>query len=122
MKKVKVGKPVVATKKGNQVVKDSYVSKPRNVNSVAKNTTFITKKNKQVQPKPVNIPKAKPVPARRQPAQPTTDMTVTIQTAVAIASDGSHPHNAEVADLLKSLERGWMNEQKFREVLRNLVF
>ena len=50
------------------------------------------------------------------------DMTLALQTANSIAINRTHPRQAEVIDLLRTHEKGWIDDRKFTELLRGLIF
>ena len=51
----------------------------------------------------------------------TTDISVSVQTAESIASNPHHPRSAEILDLLRTFERGWISNDKFKQILAELV-
>jgi len=69
-------------------------------------------------------------PAQRQQTQTQarpqkgslSEIAVAIQTANAIAMNRTHPRQAEVVDLLRTHEKGWVENKKFMELLRGMVF
>jgi hypothetical protein len=44
------------------------------------------------------------------------------ETAAAIARNNSHPHCKEVLELLRTQEKGWVDDQKFVDILQTLLF
>ena len=46
---------------------------------------------------------------------------VSLKTAEAISKDSSHPNRAEVYELLKTFERGWIDAGKFNALLSKLI-
>jgi hypothetical protein len=44
------------------------------------------------------------------------------ETAAAIARNNSHPHCKEVLELLRTQEKGWVDDQKFVDFLQTLLF
>ena len=51
-----------------------------------------------------------------------SSISVAIQTANAIASNNSHPNQSQVSELLSTLEKGWIDEKKFVDILKTLMF
>ena len=51
-----------------------------------------------------------------------SSISVAIQTANAIASNNSHPNQSQVSELLSTFEKGWIDEKKFVDILKTLMF
>jgi hypothetical protein len=51
-----------------------------------------------------------------------SELTVALQTANSIAINRTHPKQAEVVELLRTHEKGWIDDTKFVQVLRGLAF
>jgi hypothetical protein len=59
--------------------------------------------------------------AANKPASQTSTPILSIKTAEAIARDSSHPRRNEVAELLKTYERGWIDSNKFHSLLQKMI-
>lgn len=55
-------------------------------------------------------------------AAATTAASHILATARVVAADPHHPRRNEVGDLLRSHERGWIEADKFQQLLRQLLF
>lgn len=62
--------------------------------------------------------KPKPVPQ----ANPGSEFSIALNTARAISTNRSHPKQGEVLELIRTYEKGWVDEKKFVSVLRTLAF
>lgn len=51
-----------------------------------------------------------------------TNITMAIQTAKAISSNLHHPKQSEVNQLLITLEKGWIDNNKFINLLQTMLF
>jgi hypothetical protein len=78
-----------------------------------KPTVILTSPRKSTTPA-----KAAPRPRARAGA---TNSTV-METAKAIANNSSHRNHAEVAELIRTFEKGWIDEKKFAGLLQELTF
>lgn len=56
------------------------------------------------------------------PAKSMSAITVALQTANSIAVNRAHPRQTDVIDLLRTREKGWIDDKRFQELLRGLVF
>eukprot|EP01041_Mallomonas_annulata_P008473 gene8473-17464_t len=121
-----------ASKKPAKITKPVVIKnvKSRNLNNSPKPiaTIKVNPKKMKVTNKLANInTQARTVPVNQnftkgpKMVAPVAGLKTVIQTAEAIANDGSHPHNSEVVDLLRTYQRGWMDENSFRDILRNLI-
>jgi hypothetical protein len=63
----------------------------------------------------VNVPRA------NGGANLNSRVATALKTAEAISKDTKHPNQAVVADLLNTYSRGWVDGNKFIELLRPLV-
>lgn len=54
--------------------------------------------------------------------QSSTRIASTIATVQAIAHDSKHPKKKEAQELLNARQRGWVDDNKVREVLKTLIF
>lgn len=65
-------------------------------------------------------------PAARAPARSgkgsVSELTLALQTANSIAINRAHPRQAEVVELLRTHEKGWIDDHKFTTLLKGLVF
>lgn len=94
----------------------SKIIKPVPINKVKKNAGIIkpgsSKANLKIV-KPVVEPKRKKSFGSSQTA---------LQTASAIAANRSHPNHTEVSQLIITFEKGWIDEEKFTELLQGMLF
>jgi hypothetical protein len=44
-----------------------------------------------------------------------------VQTAAAIASNPAHPRSKDVRELLNTFEKGWIDDNKFKQLLQGMV-
>ena len=51
-----------------------------------------------------------------------SDMTMALQTANSIAINRSHPRQSEVIQLLQTYDKGWVENKRFIELLRGMIF
>lgn len=65
-------------------------------------------------------------PAARAPARSgkgsVSELTLALQTANSIAINRAHPRQTEVVELLRTHEKGWIDDNKFTHLLKGLVF
>jgi hypothetical protein len=67
----------------------------------------------------------KPVVQNKQSARgrgSVSELTLALQTANSIAINRAHPKQTEVVELLRTHEKGWIDDAKFTQVLKGLVF
>ena len=120
MSKIKLTKP---TKVVNNIVK---YQKPKSVvKPIIKPITSVTSLNPQVaitrSYQAPAIQQSQPIQYRKEKTSKSS-LSVAIESANAIASNRAHPNHTEVEQLLRTLEKGWINEKKFLEVLPTLLF
>ena len=48
--------------------------------------------------------------------------SMALQTAQAVASNRGHPKHQEVGELLNTMNKGWIDQGKFAEVLQSILF
>jgi hypothetical protein len=74
----------------------------------------------------VNVPKAAVVAttSSRGAARggSVSELTLALQTANYIAINRSHPRQQEVVELLRTHEKGWVDDKKFIALLRGMIF
>lgn len=60
--------------------------------------------------------------SKKKNAADVSNITVALETANAIAVNHSHPRRADVIDLLRTHQKGWVDNKKFLELLKGLLF
>mmetsp|Transcript_37019 Transcript_37019/g.73672 ORF Transcript_37019/g.73672 Transcript_37019/m.73672 type:complete len:202 (+) Transcript_37019:108-713(+) len=102
---------------------------PTKAPSLKKNAQGNNKANNRANTntRPVSAPRQKQqIPALT--AQPrsrvggASEITLALQTANSIAINRAHPKQADVVELLRTREKGWIDDHKFMQVLKGLVF
>ncbi len=68
----------------------------------------------------ITIQQVNPVSVKQNTHQ--SSIAVAVQTANSIASNNSHPNQSQVSELLGTLEKGWIDEKKFIDILKTLMF
>ena len=53
---------------------------------------------------------------------PQQSIKSSVATAGAIARDPKHPKREQAEELLKAHQRGWIDDVKFQEILKRLIF
>ena len=61
-------------------------------------------------------------PAQFNKNNSVSDLTLALQTANSIAINRSHPRQTDVVELLRTHEKGWIDDHKFVQVLRGMIF
>lgn len=51
-----------------------------------------------------------------------SSITMALQTANAIAANKSHPRGSEVSELLRTHQKGWIDNDRFMELLQGMLF
>jgi hypothetical protein len=98
----------------------TLVKKPNNAGKPKKEIKVIKSARRPIQKVSTNPqPKKKPVQLKSDAKQ--SKSAVAFQTAKVIAQNKSHPRQKEVAELLKTLERGWIDRAKFDELLKKII-
>jgi hypothetical protein len=116
--------PARAANNNNQARKPAQANnKPSRPNSAGSRSTAPPARNNQQQtqqraPKPAVQNKQQPARGRGS----VSELTLALQTANSIAINRAHPKQTEVVELLRTHEKGWIDDAKFTQVLKGLVF
>lgn len=96
-------------------------NKPKPTKAILKNIQNYVKQNivKPGKPVPVAAPKAKAI--NRVGTSKGGVASSAVQTAASIASNPAHPRNKDVRELLNTFQKGWVDENKFKELLQGMV-
>lgn len=96
--------------------------KNNNGGQVSNKTTSRPSANTRAAP----APRQQNIPALTQTAPRgrggSSEISLAIQTANSIAINRAHPKQADVVELLRTREKGWIDDNKFMQVLKGLVF
>lgn len=107
----------------SKVVKSAPVKKP--VGGKVKLSQNAAKPNAKVKT-PATSKLTSPVPKLNiktvKSKKSDNSLSVAIQSANAIASNRSHPNQSQVSELLRTHEKGWIDGNKFMEILKSLAF
>ena len=125
-RKVKLLKP------GQQQVTKVVVTggnKPKPSKAILKNIQSYVQKNvvKSGRSAPVPAPSAVAAPRPKAisrvgvPTKTGGIVNYAVQTAAAIASNPAHPRSKDVRELLNTFEKGWIDENKFKQLLQGMV-
>ena len=60
--------------------------------------------------------------AANRPLSNNANITVAVQTARVIAGNQAHPNSEDISHLIKTLEKGWIEEDKFYQLLQVMLF
>jgi hypothetical protein len=101
--------------------------KPINANQRNKKSPILMSSPKQGSTKAAgsatSTPRCKAIKANTQkPIAPVNLHSTTMETARAIANNKSHRNHSEVAELIRTFEKGWIDQARFASVLQGLLF
>ena len=105
---------------GAKVVSTVPAIQSKSIKKLIRQAPPLNVKMQKPQQSKITIQQVNPAVSVKQNHQ--SSIAVAVQTANSIASNNSHPNQSQVSELLGTLEKGWIDEKKFIDILKTLMF
>ena len=105
---------------GAKVVSTVPAIQSKSIKKLIRQAPPLNVKMQKPQQSKITIQQVNPVGVKQNTHQ--SSIAVAVQTANSIASNNSHPNQSQVSELLGTLEKGWIDEKKFIDILKTLMF